>query len=43
MGIDVSQLISDARSLRGTIVDLGPHRLDEVDRSLLPHVRLPLT
>jgi predicted metal-dependent hydrolase len=39
-GIDVAQLISDARGLREAIVANGPTRLDHVDRSLLPRIRL---
>jgi predicted metal-dependent hydrolase len=39
-GIDVAQLISDARKLREVIVAHGPTRLDHVELSLLPRIRL---
>lgn len=40
MGVEVGQLIADARRLREVIVALGPERLREVDLSLLPVVRV---
>jgi predicted metal-dependent hydrolase len=40
MGVEVEQLIADARRLREVIVSLGPGRLREVDLSLLPIVRI---
>ena len=40
MGIEVAALIADARLLRAAIVAAGPERLGEVDRALLPSVRL---
>lgn len=40
MGVEVGQLIADARRLREVIVALGPERLREVDLSLLPIVRV---
>lgn len=40
MGVDVGQLIADARRLREVIVSLGPERLREVDLALLPLVRV---
>jgi uncharacterized protein len=40
MGVEVGQLIADARRLREVIVTLGPERLREVDLSLLPIVRI---
>lgn len=38
--VEVARLISDARRLRAAVVALGPERLAEVDRALLPVVRL---
>ncbi len=40
MGVEVSQLIADARTLRETLMALGPERMAEVDLALLPVVRL---
>ena len=34
--VEVAQLIADARRLRAEVVALGPERLGEIDRSLLP-------
>jgi predicted metal-dependent hydrolase len=34
--VEVAQLIADARRLRAEVVALGPERLGELDRSLLP-------
>lgn len=39
MGVEVGQLVGDARRLRDVIVSLGPDRLRDVDLSLLPIVR----
>ena len=38
--VEVARLISDARRLRAEVVALGPERLGEVDRALLPIIRL---
>ena len=38
MGVEVAQLIAEARRLREVVVALGPERLREVDLSLLPVV-----
>ncbi len=40
MGVEVGQLIADARRLREAVVALGPDRLRDVDLSLLPIVRV---
>lgn len=40
MGVEVGQLVADARRLRDVIVSLGPGRLRDVDLSLLPIVRV---
>ena len=40
MGVEVSQLIADARRLRAEVVARGPDQLVEVDRALLPIIRL---
>lgn len=40
MGVEVAALMEDARRLRAAIVAAGPERLAEVDRALLPIVRL---
>lgn len=40
MGVEVAALIADAGRLRAAIVAAGPARLAEVDRALLPIVRL---
>jgi len=39
-GVEVAQLIADARRLHAAIGALGPDRLAEVDHELLPLVRL---
>src|SRR5215813_8583253 len=39
-GVEVEQLIADARRLRTAVVALGPERLAVLDRSLLPVVLL---
>ncbi|HEU5348394.1 MAG TPA: DUF309 domain-containing protein [Ktedonobacterales bacterium] len=39
-GVEVAQLIADARRLRAEVVALGPGRASEVNRALLPIVRL---
>ena len=39
-GVEVGQLIADARRLRVEMVALGPERIGEVDLALLPIVRL---
>jgi predicted metal-dependent hydrolase len=38
--VEVAQLIADARHLHAEVVALGPERLAEIDRSLLPIIRL---
>lgn len=38
--VEVARLISDARRLRAEVVALGPDRLAEVDRALLPVIQL---
>ena len=38
--VEVARLISDARRLRAEVVALGPARLAEVDRALLPIIQL---
>lgn len=38
--VEVARLISDARRLRAEVVALGPERLAEVDRALLPIIQL---
>ena len=38
--VEVARLISDARRLRAEVVALGPERLGEVDRALLPIIHL---
>ena len=43
MGVEVAALIDDARRLREAVVAAGPERLAEVDRALLPIVRLTPT
>lgn len=40
MGIEVARLIADARRLRAALVALGPERFEQVDRALVPRVRL---
>ncbi len=40
MGVEVEQLVADARRLREVVVSLGPDRLRDVDLSLLPIVRV---
>jgi predicted metal-dependent hydrolase len=40
MGVEVGQLIADARRLRAELVALGRERFEDVDLSLLPLVRL---
>jgi len=40
MRVEVGQLIADARRLRAEVVARGPERLAEVDRTLLPIIRL---
>ena len=40
MGVEVGELIADARRLRAELVALGPERFREVDLDLLPKVRL---
>ncbi len=39
MGVEVAALIADAHALREAIVEAGPERLAEVNRTLLPIVR----
>lgn len=39
-GVEVAQLIADARRLHAEVVALGPERLSEIDRDLLPIIRL---
>lgn len=39
LGVDVAQLIADARHLRAELVALGPARIADIDRRLLPVVR----
>jgi predicted metal-dependent hydrolase len=43
MGVEVDQLITEARRLRAVIVALGPQRLADVDLRLLPQVVLATT
>ena len=43
MGVEVAPLIADALRLRAAIEAVGPERLAEVDRALLPVVRLTPT
>jgi uncharacterized protein len=38
--VEVARLISDARRLRAEVLALGPERLGEVDRTLLPIIQL---
>jgi hypothetical protein len=38
--VEVARLIGDARRLRAEVVALGPKRLAEVDRALLPVIQL---
>jgi uncharacterized protein len=38
MGVDIAQLIADARRLHAAVVALGPERIGEVDLALLPQV-----
>jgi len=40
MRVEVGQLIVDARRLRAEVVARGPERLADVDRALLPIIRL---
>ena len=40
LGIEVAPLIADAQRLRAAIAAAGPARLGEVDRALLPRIRL---
>ncbi len=40
MGVEVGQLIADARQLRAVVVELGPERTGEIDLALLPRVHL---
>jgi hypothetical protein len=40
MTVLVARLISDARSLHGALVTLGPDHFTEVDLTLLPQVRV---
>jgi len=40
MGVEVGQLIADARVLRARLVELGPEHFREVDLALLPQVKL---
>lgn len=40
MGVEVGQLIADARRLRAEVVARGPDRLAEVDLALLPIIHL---
>lgn len=40
MGVEVATLIADAQRLREAVVAAGPDHLAEVDRALLPIVRL---
>lgn len=39
-GIEVGQLIADARRLRAAIIALGPERIAETDLALLPLIKL---
>jgi predicted metal-dependent hydrolase len=43
MSVDVGRLISDARHLVTAIEAVGPDKLDEVDRALLPVIMLTTT
>lgn len=38
--VEVAQLIADARRLHAEVVALGPERLGEIDRSLLPIIHV---
>ena len=38
--VEVAQLIADARRLRAEVVALGPEHIREIDRALLPIIRL---
>jgi uncharacterized protein len=40
LGVNVAQLIADARRLRAALVTLGPERFIEVDLALLPRITL---
>ncbi len=40
MGVEVGQLIADARRLHARLLELGPEHFREVDLMLLPRVRL---
>lgn len=40
MGVEVGRLIADTRRLRGEVVARGPDHLADVDRALLPIIRL---
>ena len=40
MGVEVGQLIAEARRLHDTLVALGPEHMDEIDLALLPVARL---
>ncbi len=40
MTVDVARLIADARTLRATLLELGPERIREVDLSFLPIIAL---
>ena len=40
MGVEVAELIADARVLRARLVELGPEHFREVDLALLPLVKL---
>jgi predicted metal-dependent hydrolase len=42
MQVDVAGLIAQARRLREEVVRLGPERIADVERSLLPHIAVAL-
>jgi uncharacterized protein len=39
LGVDVDQLLADTRPCLDRIVELGPERLREFDRSMIPQIR----
>jgi uncharacterized protein len=42
MGVEVGELVAQAEQLRAAIVALGPARIGEVDRALLPHITISM-
>lgn len=43
MSVEVGELVSQAKQLRAAIVALGPERIGDVDRALLPRIEVAAT